>query len=209
MTEIVTIQLDIAPATIGALYALLSSAERDRARRIRFGRERGRFIVARARLRQMLGMRLGVRPECVALTTTPNGKPILDPACFGATLQFNVAHCEHIAAFAVGDEADGEVGIDIEAVRVLRDADQLADRFFSPAERAAYRALRPAQRTLGFFNCWTRKEAFIKAQGEGLGYPLDRVDTLALGQRWRVTSFVPAPGFVGAVVTQRRVAAYA
>jgi len=224
MTEIVAIELDVAPATISALYGLLSSDERDRARRIHFGRERGRFIVARARLRQLLGRRLGARPECVALTTTSNGKPILDPAC-GATLRFNVAHCAHVAAFALGDEGDGEVGIDIEAVRVLSDADRLAERFFSSAEREAYRALRRADRPLGFFNCWTRKEAFIKAQGDGFGYPLHRFDvTLAPGDRarllrvgeesgescgWRMSSFVPAPGFVGAVVTQQRSEAYA
>ena len=210
MTEIVAVRLDVAPATVGAMHALLSSAERQRARRIPSGRVRARFIVARARLRQLLGMRLGVRPECIALTTTPNGKPILDRGCGETKLRFNVAHCEDVAAFALGGDDDGEVGIDIEAVRVLSDADQLADRFFSSAERAAYRALAPADRPLGFFNCWTRKEALMKAQDEGWGYQLEPFDvTLALGERWRVTSFAPAPGFVGAVVTERRGGAHA
>jgi 4'-phosphopantetheinyl transferase len=133
-----------------------------------------------------------------------------------ANLRFNLAHCDDVAAYAIG--TGGEVGIDIEAVRVMSDADQLAGRFFSNAERKAYRALEPAERPIGFFNCWTRKEAFIKAQGDGFGYPLDRFDvSLAPGEEarllrvgdeagdacgWRMMTFCPAPGFVGALVTE-------
>jgi 4'-phosphopantetheinyl transferase len=215
MIEIVATRLDVGPEAIAASHALLSNAEQRRARRVASGRVRGRFIVARARLRQLLGARLGVRPESVALTAAPNGKPALRG---DATLRFNLAHCDDVAVYAFGD--DQEIGIDIEAVRALSDADQLADRFFSDAEQAAYRALRPAERPLGFFNCWTRKEAFIKAQGDGFGYPLDRFDvSLAPGEAarllrvgalsgdacgWRLMSFSPAPGFVGAVVTEDR-----
>jgi len=215
MIEIVATRLDVGPEAIAASHALLSDAEQRRARRVASARVRGRFIVARARLRQLLGARLGVRPAAVELTTAPNGKPALRG---DATLRFNLAHCDDVAAYAFGN--DREIGIDIEAVRAIGDADQLAGRFFSDAEQAAYRALPPAQRPLGFFNCWTRKEAFIKAQGDGLGYPLDRFDvSLAPGEAarllrvgdeagdacgWRLMSFAPAPGFVGAVVTQDR-----
>jgi 4'-phosphopantetheinyl transferase len=220
MIEIVAVRLDVGPAAVGALHALLSSAEQQRASNIRAGRARDRFIVARARLRQLLGNRLAVRPESVELATSHSGKPALRPGFADSDLRFNVAHCDDVAAYALGGGEAGEIGVDIEAVRVLKDADQLAGRFFSDAERAAYRALAPADRPLGFFNCWTRKEAFIKAQGEGFGYPLDRFDvSLAPGEAarllrvgdaagdacgWRMTSFVPAPGFVGAVVTERR-----
>lgn len=220
MIEVVAMRLDVGPELIGALHALLSSGERQRASRIRSDRARERFIVARARLRQLLGNRLHVRPESVELTTGPHGKPALRPGFGDADLRFNVAHCDDVAAYALGGEEAEEVGIDIEAVRVLNEADQLAGRFFSDAEQTAYRALEPAERPQGFFNCWTRKEAFIKAQGEGFGYPLDRFDVslvpgetarlLRVGDKagdacgWRMMSFSPAPGFVGAVVTKRR-----
>lgn len=215
MVEVVATRLDLAAEEVGALHALLSSAEQRRARRIA-GPARDRFIVARARLRQLLAARLGVRPESVELTTAPKGKPVLGSRYVDANLRFNLAHCDDVAAYAIG--TGGEVGIDIEAVRVMSDADQLAGRFFSNAERKAYRALEPAERPLGFFNCWTRKEAFIKAQGDGFGYPLDRFDvSLAPGEAarllrvgdeagdacgWRMMTFCPAPGFVGALVTE-------
>ena len=219
--EIVATRLDVAPETIGASYALLSSAEQQRAQRMASGRGRGRFIVARARLRQLLGDRLGVRSESVELTATGNGKPVLGPRFADSDLRFNVAHCDDVAVYAIG--RGQEIGIDLEAVRDMSDADQLADRFFSGAERAVYRALPRADRPLGFFNCWTRKEAFIKAQGDGFGYPLDRFDvSLAPGETarllrvgdqsgdacgWRMMSFSlagGAAGFVGAVVTEDR-----
>jgi 4'-phosphopantetheinyl transferase len=113
-----------------------------------------------------------------------------------------------------------EVGIDVEAIRPLADADAVAAHFFSRPEHAAYRALDPRDRPLGFFQCWTRKEAFIKALGEGLAHPLDSFDvSLAPGasaellrveavpgddRGWRLASFFPAPGFVAAVVAEER-----
>jgi 4'-phosphopantetheinyl transferase len=217
VVEVVTTRLDLAAADVGALHALLSGAEQRRASRIAAGRVRDRFIVARARLRQLLGARLGVRAESVELTRSPNGKPTLGARFLDTNLRFNLAHCDDVAAYAFG--RDGEVGIDIEAVRVLSDADRLAGRFFSDAEWSAYRALAPADRPLGFFNCWTRKEAFIKAQGDGFGYPLDHFDVslvpgeaarlLRVGDQtgdscgWRMMSFTPAPGFVGAIAMER------
>ena len=99
---------------------------------------------------------------------------------------------------------------------MLGDADDIAGRFFSDRENQAYRALERRDRPLGFFQCWTRKEAFIKALGDGLSYPLDRFDvSLAPGEPaeilrveampgaccgWRMESLSPAPGFVAAVV---------
>lgn len=209
--EVVATHLDAAPEAVGTLHALLSDAERRRARRMAFGRDRRRFIVARGRLRQLLGARLGVRPEAVELAYGAHGKPALAPRFAVSDLRFNVSHCDGVAAYAL--MYGGEIGIDIEAVEVMRDADEIAAQFFSDGERAAYRALEPQDRPLGFFNCWTRKEAFIKALGDGLSYPLDRFDvSLTPGEParllnvcgWRMMSFSPAPGFVGAVVTERK-----
>jgi 4'-phosphopantetheinyl transferase len=111
-----------------------------------------------------------------------------------------------------------EVGIDVEAVRAILDADDIAARFFSRRENDAYRALDPRDRPLGFFNCWTRKEALVKALGGGLSHSPDRFDvSLAPGEparilrigsgvgghrRWRLCSFVPLPNHVAAVVIE-------
>lgn len=199
----------------GALAALLASDERQRAARFAFDRHRRRYIVARARLRQLLGERLGVSPEKVNLAYSPAGKPSLAPG-YERDLRFNLSHCEDVAVYTFADAA--EVGIDVEAVRELDDADAVAERCFSPVEYDVYRGLPERERPQGFFNCWTRKEAFIKALGSGLSHPLDSFDvSLAPGEParilraggvpgercgWTLRSFVPGPGFVGAVAVQ-------
>lgn len=179
--EVVMTLLDAEAPAAGELAQCLSADERLRAGRFVFERDRRRYIVGRARLRHLLGARLGVRPEALEFAYGPRGKPRLaqDPA--GTDLRFNMSHCEGVAvcAFAHGRE----VGVDVEAVRALDDADEVAARFFSPRENEAYLALAPQDRPRGFFNCWTRKEAFIKAMGDGLHFPLDAFDvSLAPGE---------------------------
>ena len=216
--EIVGAHLDVGPEIIRALVRLLDCAERDRASRFVLERDRFRFIVGRARLRQQLSARLGVPPEAIELAYGRHGKPRLAGPYAKSNLRFNLSHSEDLAvyAFAYGRE----VGVDVEAVRELRDLDDIAVRFFSRRENAAYRALAPCDKPLGFFNCWTRKEAFIKALGDGLYYPLDRFDvSLAPNEPvkilriegiagddsgWHLSSFSPARGFIGAVVTENR-----
>lgn len=216
--EIICSRLTARPAAVRAAAALVADAERRRANRFAFARQRRRFIVARARLRRLLGTRLGVRPEAVELVYGAQGKPALAGRFGGVDLRFNIAHSGDIVvyAFATG----GEIGVDVEAVRAVPDSDAIAARFFSSSERAAYQALRPRERPMGFFNCWTRKEAFLKALGAGLSQPLDRFDVSLApdeparilrvgdtpGERcgWRLDSFSPARGFVGAVVTERK-----
>ena len=215
--EIVATGLAVEPAAARAAIAFLSDAERQRASRLAFDRDRRRFVVARARLRQLLGARLDVRPEAVELVYGAHGKPALAPRFAASDLRFNVSHCDDLAVYAFSHGR--EVGIDVEAVRVMGDADDLAARFFSRREHGAYRVLHPRDKPLGFFQCWTRKEAFIKALGDGLSHPLDRFDvSLAPGEparvlrvegapedhrRWHMESFAPALGFVAAVVAER------
>jgi 4'-phosphopantetheinyl transferase len=151
--------------------AWLSADECDRAGRFVFERDRRRFIVGRARLRQLVALRLGIRPEAVEFAYGPRGKPRLSSRFASADLRFNVSHSAGLAVYAFA--RGREVGIDVEAVRALPGADQVAARFFSRRENEAYRALDAGDRPLGFFNCWTRKEAFIKALGDGLHCPLD------------------------------------
>jgi 4'-phosphopantetheinyl transferase len=128
-------------------------------------------------------------------------------------LRFNLSHSQGLALFAL--VLDRNVGVDVEALRTLPNAEQIAERFFSPAERAAFRALPPDQRQLAFFRCWTQKEAFIKALGEGLSLALDRFDVSVSpheaarllrvdgdaerASRWVMQSLDPGPGFLGAL----------
>ena len=131
-------------------------------------------------------------------------------------LRFNASHSEGVAVYAFA--AGREVGIDVEVVRTITDADDIAARSFSRHENEAYLALDPRDKPLGFFNCWTRKEAFVKALGDGLSHPLDRFDvSLTPGEParivrvestpgeqcgWTLHSLSPGPGLFGAVVVQ-------
>lgn len=214
--EVVTTQLFPEAGALEELAGLLSESERNRASHFVFDRDRRRFIVSRGRLRQLLGARLGVAPQSVELTYGAYGKPALANSPH-LDLRFNVSHCEDLAVYAFSHGID--VGIDVEAIRFLPDADHIAARVFSRRENEAYRALAPRDKPLGFFNCWTRKEAFIKALGHGLGFPLDSFDVslsprqppmiLRVGATpgeecdWRMESFSPSPRYVAAVVTER------
>ncbi|HEV2150490.1 MAG TPA: 4'-phosphopantetheinyl transferase superfamily protein [Longimicrobiaceae bacterium] len=196
--------------------ALLAPDERARAGRFHFERDRRRFTVARGVLRSMLGRYLGLDPRRVEFRYESHGKPALagEPAAGG--LRFNVSHSGEMALYAVA--AGRELGVDVEEVRPMEDGLQIAERFFSAAEVAAFRALPAEIRDDAFFNCWTRKEAFIKAVGEGLSFPLHVFDvTLAPGEparllasrdpnqaeRWSLRGLPdPAPGYRAAVVVE-------
>jgi 4'-phosphopantetheinyl transferase len=138
--------------------------------------DRRRFIVARARLRQLLGERLAASPDSLQFVCNPHGKPALAPR-YGRDLRFNLAHSRDVAVYAFADGV--EVGIDVEALRELEDADVIAARAFSAGEYQAYRAF-------GFFYCWTRKEAYLKALGLGLQQDLPALDTSLPPRGWRL-----------------------
>jgi 4'-phosphopantetheinyl transferase len=212
--EVVVARLDAGPDAVRASAALLSEDERQRARRFVFAHDRRRFTIARALLRRLLGARLGVPPGSVGLVYGRRGKPALAPSFAGTGLGFNVSHCNGVAVY--GFTRGAEIGIDVEAVRAIPNADEIAARAFSRRENEAYLALDPRDRPLGFFNCWTRKEAFVKALGDGLRHGLDRFDvSLAPGEParllrvvdlpgercgWSLRSFSPGAGMVGAFV---------
>jgi 4'-phosphopantetheinyl transferase len=193
--EVVAARLDAPSDEVRALQASLSAAEQHRAGRFRFERHRRRFVVARGRLRKLLGERLGVPAEKVELAHGANGKPCLKHNGW----HFNVSHCDDVALFAFSKAF--EIGVDVEAIRPIRGADTIAAQFFSPREKEAYAALAPNDKALGFLHCWTRKEALVKAIGEGLSMPLERFD-VAHAPGWRLHSFFPLPGFIGAVACQ-------
>ena len=163
-------QLDIPQTEVSNLYESLSADERDRASRFYFEKHRRRFIVGRGTLRTILGRYLGVQPDKIRFTYNDKGKPFLvEPKV--SDFEFNLSHSDELAlyAFALGVP----VGVDVEVIRPLSDMDAIAKRFFSPIEYEMLQRVSPANRPLGFFNCWTRKEAYIKAQGLGLSIPLD------------------------------------
>jgi 4'-phosphopantetheinyl transferase len=146
----------------------LGAAERARAARFVQPMHVRRFVLRRWALRCLIGERTGVAPERVAFTENAYGKPGM------AGLRFSTSHSGELALIAIGGEA--EFGIDVERMRVLEDADELVERFFSPAERREYAALPIADRAEAFWRGWTVKEAFVKAVGQGLGFPLDAFD---------------------------------
>lgn len=151
------------------LPGCLSSKERERAARFHFARDRRRFIIRRMVLRQLLGECLNIKPEDVRLAYGPRGKPMIES---DSDLRFSCSHSGDMALIALA--RNREVGVDLEEHRRLTDVMDLADSFFSPLEIAQLTSLPPALKTAGFFDCWTRKEAFIKATGLGLSFPLNR-----------------------------------
>jgi 4'-phosphopantetheinyl transferase len=159
--------LDVASDRLEHLAGLLSPDERERASRFRFQRDRDRFVSGRGQVRELLGCYLGEPAGKLRFRYSPYGKPALDGL---AELHFNVSHSGHRALYAFS--LTSEVGVDVELLRPEAVDGRVAERFFAPGEIDALRRLPPDLQLLGFLTCWTRKEAFIKARGEGLSLPL-------------------------------------
>lgn len=168
--DLICFELQADEARLRALRACLVEEELARAARFVFPELGRRFILARGRLRELLAQRLGVAPCAIRFRYGPHGKPELDGSLRDAGLHFNLSHCgdRALAGFCVGRR----IGVDIEEWRALRDETALARRNFAPGELADYLSLPASLRTEGFFNGWSRKEAFIKAVGRGLSLPL-------------------------------------
>jgi 4'-phosphopantetheinyl transferase len=173
-------------------------------------------VVARGLLRAILGRYLGCSPADVRFCYGPRGKPALNDARGGEALRFNLSHSRGIALYAV--TRGREVGVDVEAIRPEVEIASVARRVFSPSERATLHSLPPELQSEAFFNGWTRKEAFIKATGEGLARPLDEFDvSIAPGEparllatqpdadeaaRWTLRELLPGPGYRAAVAVE-------
>jgi 4'-phosphopantetheinyl transferase len=166
--------LDVAAAEQAGLARLLDSEEQWRAARFHFAEHARRFTVARARLRQQLAALLAMAPGDIRFSAGPHGKPGLAGELAGSGLEFNLSHSGALGL--IGWAWHRAIGVDIEIWRRTSDEAALVRRFFSASEIAAYEVLDPALRTQGFFNCWTRKEAYVKAVGRGLGLPLHSFD---------------------------------
>jgi 4'-phosphopantetheinyl transferase len=203
------VERDVA-ADLSANRALLSPDEIARADRFVFERHRRRYIVGRAALRRLLAGETGIDPRRVAFEYGPSGKPAL--ADTGTTsLWFNVSHSDRLGLVALTRR--GPVGVDIEQKRGIDDVLRLAQTAFSENELRSLREMEPTRRHDAFFAGWTRKEAYIKARGDGLGSlgafdvslePRDARLLRAIGgprelARWTMAAFVPAAGFTAAL----------
>jgi 4'-phosphopantetheinyl transferase len=208
--------LDQPAPRVQSLWQTLAADEQARARRFYFEKDRVPFIIARGALRAILGGYLNINPDQLRFYYSPHGKPALASEVGGGTLRFNVSHSHGLALFAISRGRD--IGIDIEHIRPDFATEEIAERFFSPREVAALRALPIDAQAEAFFNCWTRKEAYIKAIGEGLSHPLDQFDvSLAPGEparllktqrnpqqaaQWSLQELSPGPGYAAALAVE-------
>ena len=200
-----------------ALFATLTQEELDRAARFHFMKDRLRFIRTRGILRALLARYLKLEAQSLRFDYNAYGKPSLAGLDEQASaLRFNLSHAHELALYAF--TRGREIGIDVEHVRQDFAGEEIAERFFSAHEVAALRALSPSERVQGFFNCWTRKEAYIKARGEGLSLPLDKFDvSLATGdevallavrdepqelRRWRLRELMLEDGYAAALAVE-------
>ncbi len=161
-----------------ALQQCLADAEKERAARFHFERDRRRFVAARVALRTLLGRALAIPPAAVHFQFGPQGKPFLHQT-HRSDIHFNLAHSHNLALIALARAT--ALGVDLEHARPLDQMQLIARRFFSVQEVAALAAAPPEHQHRLFFRIWSRKEAFIKATGKGLSQPLDAFDVLAAG----------------------------
>ena len=211
--------LDLPAWQAQKLWALLSENERQRARRFRFQTDRERYAAAHGWLRIVLGRYLDVEASQVRFRNSSLGKPFLDSESGDTMLRFNLSHSRDLALYAV--TWGREVGIDLEYMHPDLADESIARRFFSPEEVRALAALPAGERKDAFFACWTRKEAYIKARGQGLSLPLDRFDvSLTPGAparllgtegdpqeacRWSLRALEAAPGYAAALAVEGHV----
>lgn len=208
-------RLNLPEVSLRLLEQTLSSDERTRAERFRFDRDRRRFIAARGQLRMILGRYVEVDPQALVFSYGLHGKPFLAQP-FRTAPKFNLSHSGELALVAV--TLNREIGIDLEEIRCFDNAERLAERFFSRRENAALRALPETERLAAFYCCWTLKEAYVKATGNGLATAtgsfdvvVDRAEPASLlsveasseeASLWSLLRLAPAPGYAGAVAVE-------
>jgi 4'-phosphopantetheinyl transferase len=208
--EVLAARIDVPAEELERLSETLDSAELQRARRLPEATRR-QFVATRAILRTLLGERLQVRAAAVPLRKSKNGKLF----AAGGVL-FNVTHSKDLAVFAFTHNL--RVGVDVELLRPVAHLKGVVELALAASEAADLQRVPADDRAAAFFACWTRKEAYLKASGNGLGSPRDVAVTLRPGApeqlvsvqgapaepgRWELTSFEPQPGYVGAVAVER------
>ena len=163
------VELDVDDTLFEKRIAALDNLENSRARRFRRRLDARRWSFARATLRHVLSAYVALPAGAIRFDYEGNGKPRLNGT--DPVVHFNLSHSDAMALIGVTTLAP--IGVDVERLRAIPDTDDIAARFFAPGELRAFKQLPPDQRMRGFFTCWTRKEAVIKATGAGLAMPLD------------------------------------
>jgi 4'-phosphopantetheinyl transferase len=212
--EVWTAKLESGKTGLAEYAQILSPDERARAGRFHLEQDRHRFIVARGLLRTLVAERVGVAPAAVEFSYLAHGKPAV---AADSTLDFNLSHSGNRALFAFC--RNGRVGVDLEALDQDLDAMALARRYFHPSETTALRQLPQPLRRPAFFACWTRKEAVVKATGDGLlAAPLDTFEvsvapdapprilasTRLVAADWSLHSIDALPGYAATIAVWRR-----
>ena len=205
------IELKGADSIVTRCHSLLSDAEKARAARFYREEHRRKYTLSHGVLRTLLGAYLGVSPASIQYRFGHARKPFL--AAGHAALQFNLSDSGDLALIGFAQTCD--LGVDLEFVKRMADMESIARRFFSPEECSELLSLDLSERTEAFFRCWTRKEAYLKALGDGLAAPLDSfqvtlrpdeeprlVRTALAGgitTNWHLHHLTPAPDYLGAV----------
>jgi len=207
-------KLDQSDECVKQLTQMLSVEEQRKSERFHFDKDTKYFIVTRGVLRTILSRYLRVEPNRLQFGYRSNGKPYLTEKLNGEEICFNLSRSHSLSLYAF--TRSRQIGVDIEYIVPIKEADQIVARFFSSYERTMWQQLPKDKKQEAFFHCWTRKEAYIKARGEGLSLPLDQFDvSFAPGEpaalfvtsgasdessRWLLRALQPGPGYVGALV---------
>lgn len=208
--------LNLPTFRVRQLAEKLSIDECIRAERFYFERDRRRFIVGRGLLRTILGCYLGIEPEQLQFCYGPHGRPSLVETLGESILNFNLSHSQDLALYAITRQR--KIGIDVEYIHPIADIEQFAARFFSIREQAVFNALPANQKLTALFHCWTCKEAFVKAIGDGLTFSLNQFDVslspsepaqlLSIRgdyfcvKHWSLKKLKPAPKYVAALAVE-------
>lgn len=208
--------LDQPTALRERLRSMLSDDEQAKAARFYFARDRDHYIVAHGILHTLLGGYTKCDPRSLRFSFNVYGKPSPERGSAEQDIRFNLSHSHGLALYAFA--LDHEVGIDVEYMKPNIEIEGLARHSFSANERAVLLALPPEERLQGFYNAWTRKEAYIKARGMGLHLPLNSFDvSLRPGEpaallqsredarepaRWRLVALQPGEGYAGALAVE-------
>jgi len=195
-------ELDLLKPRMAQLARTLSADEIERALRFHFEKDRNRFVTGRGLLRELLSWLLGTDPATLVFSYGERGKPQLTDSINGQFLHFNVSHSDGLMMIAVC--RDCEIGVDIERIRPVETSEPLVTQFFSPDELKKWHAMPASRRAEMFFDHWTRTEAFLKFNGEGIGDFPNPIFQCEEG--CQMQSLRPAPNYASAVVVDNPVA---
>jgi 4'-phosphopantetheinyl transferase len=210
------LSLTSSPSNVRRMAELLDPTECSRAGRFRFEKDRRQYILTRGVLRMLLGRYLRRDPSGLNISYSSRGKPFIAGSENRDDLRFSVSHAGDLALLAFS--RGRETGVDIESRQRLKNWKSVAERIFSEREKQELNSLTEMMRTVAFYNGWTRKEAYLKATGEGLVDALSGIEVsisplapaclraihgdVELASRWSIYALEPAEGYAAALVVE-------